>query len=144
MAKISDLLKSSVADRAAQMKLNQGELADLLGIKPQQFSRQLSGKQDARISLIEKIATTLQVPPFYLLMTESERAQWDSKTKSNEVAIEERLAKLEYQLSELTSESRTPLPLGHSIPALEALAQEMQRVIGEPASEKRERKKGNG
>jgi hypothetical protein len=74
-------------------------------------------------------------------MTEDERALWDAKAND---PIEKRVESLERQISELASKSRTPPPLGHALPALEALAEEMQRVIGDPASKKHERKKGNG
>ena len=141
MAKVLDVLKISVLSICKRSGLNQAELAAKIGIKPTQFSRQIGGKSDVRMSALEGMAKALDVPAFYLLMTEDERALWDAKAND---PIEKRVESLERQISELASKSRTPPPLGHALPALEALAEEMQRVIGDPASKKHERKKGNG
>lgn len=143
-AKLLEVFVKSVKGLLYSQKLSQTEFAQKLGVSRQTVSQFITGEHAPRLDKVEDIAKALDVPAFYLLMSEDERAIWDSKTKDNAAAIEERLAKLEYQLSALASKSPAPLPLGHSIPALEALAQEMQRVIGEPASEKHERKKGNG
>jgi len=140
MSNLLNLLKLAVTDLLPLKRLNQAKLAELIDVKPQQLSRQLGGKSNARISLLEDIAQALEVPAFYLLMTESERALWDSKASN---PIERRLELLERQISELTSKSPAPQPQD-SLPALEALAQEMQRVIGDQPLKKHDRKKGNG
>ena len=147
MPKPLELLKLSVQEIGHIKRLSQADIATMIETMPQQLSKQLGGKTDARISLLEKLAKALGVPPFYLLMSAQERAQWDEigKPKQSDLsAIERRLAALEAAAkpSEQASTDR-PEP-GHLLEELEKLGEELELEINGPPLKKRAHKLGNG
>lgn len=66
----------------ALMKLKDikgSQLGRIMGLSRQAINTLLSSKSAPTLTTVQRVATALNVPPFILLMTPQERAQWDAK-----------------------------------------------------------------
>ena len=71
------------------MGLSMADLAGRVGVSQAQISRLENGKQGFRSSTLAKIAESLGIPPFYLLMNEGE---WETYQAGLEARGEARLS----------------------------------------------------
>lgn len=85
------------------MNLSERELGRKAQLSPGTVNVVLSGQKDIRLSTVFALAEGLEVPAFYLLMSEREREQWDSMQTVEPKTFAERLTRLERSV--LTSKS---------------------------------------
>lgn len=96
---MSNPLNSLITFIKAQLEKrnwSERDLARTAQLTPAAVNGALKGEKDIRLSTIVSMATGLEVEPFYLLMTPSERAKWGAKAESG---LAERVAALEAKAS---------------------------------------------
>lgn len=146
MSNIAKILAARLQAKIDKDGWSHRRVAELSGVSNTTISKFLKDFDDVRLSTLEGIAKALSVPVFYLLMTDSERAQWDEsqKPKVDLSAIERRLAALEAAKPSAQALSEPPHEPVDLLPELEKLGRELEREIGDPSLKKRGRKQGNG
>ena len=146
-ANLFTIFIKNVQELLHSKKINQTELASKLGVSRQTVSQFTSGEHEPRISKMADIAKALGVPPFYLLMSAQERAQWDEigKPKQSDLsAIERRLAALEAAAKPSETSESTDNQNEDSLIEGERVLQELEHASNDRPLKKHERKRGNG
>lgn len=103
MAKSLICLKQGVQHVLRKKGVLQAELANLMGMQPQQLSRQLGGHADVRISLLDRLAEALGCSVAYLLATPEERGILEADLTKTDSEIHKRLDTVERLIGEITA-----------------------------------------
>jgi transcriptional regulator with XRE-family HTH domain len=139
------LLKELVIFVEKMMKkrdLNQVSLAQKMGISKQTVNQFLTAKHSPRVETLEQVARALELPVFYLFMSEADREIWDKKTAPTS-STEDRLAAIEAKLNALSNQGESVDALYRKLQAQDrARVRELLETMTAEADDDQERKKG--